>query len=109
MRAEENKPINEIRIGSIRASIWLNRPETGMPWYTVTASRSYRDKKGDWRDVRSFNYSDLPCVGEVLEQAMSWIRDQIVIDVHEAVPGHAMDEGTKAKASSAGRKKRRSK
>ncbi len=109
MKPEENKPVNEIRIGSIRASIWLNRQETGTPWYTVTASRSYKDRNGDWRDVRSFNYSDLPCVGEVLEQAMSWIRDQIVVDVHEAIPGHAMDERRKTKVSNVGRKKGRSK
>tara|TARA_R110002167_G_scaffold184585_2_gene385018 strand:+ start:128 stop:457 length:330 start_codon:yes stop_codon:yes gene_type:complete len=109
MKAKNDRPIQEITIGRIRASIWLNRRKTGMPWYNVTASRSYKDEKGDWQDSQSFNYSDLPCVGKVLEDAMSWIRDQSALDVHEVVPGHAMDEGMKAKAPSVGRKKRGSK
>ena len=110
MKAEENKPVNEIRIGRIRASIWANRTgESGAPWYTVTTSRSYKDKDGGWRDVKSFNYSDLPCVGKVLEEAMSWIREQTAIEVREVVPGHAMDEGTATNVSRIGRKKRRSK
>jgi len=110
MEKEENKPVYEIRIGRIRASIWANRSEEqGAPWYSVTASRSYKDKTGDWHDIKSFNYSDLPCVGRVLEQAMSWIQDQIVIDGNGSVPGHAMDEGRSTRVSNVGRKKRRSK
>jgi hypothetical protein len=44
---DENRPVNEIRIGSIRVTIWLNPQESGAPRYNVTASRSYKNKEGD--------------------------------------------------------------
>tara|TARA_R110002073_G_scaffold149534_14_gene303342 strand:+ start:4513 stop:4842 length:330 start_codon:yes stop_codon:yes gene_type:complete len=109
MEEKKKDPIKKVPIGRVIACIWLNRTETGASWYNVTAIRPYKDKHGDWQDSQSFSYSDLPCVGRALEDAMSWIRDQRAIDERNAIPGHAMDEGTKAKASSVGRKKRRSK
>lgn len=110
MEEKKKEPIKRIRIGRIRASIWANgTEESGTPWYTVTPYRSYKEKDGSWCDVKSFNYSDLPCVGQVLEDAMSWIREQTAIDAREVVPGHPMDEGTATNVSKVGRKKRRSK
>jgi len=108
---DENRPVNEIRIGTIRTTIWLNPQESGTPRYNVTASRSYKNKEGDWRDVNSYDYADLPNLVEVLQQAKSWLRDRMELDSQENVyaAAHAMDEGTPTKVSNTGRKKRRSK
>jgi hypothetical protein len=108
---DENRPVNEIRIGSIRVTIWLNPQESGAPRYNVTASRSYKNKEGDWRDVNSYDYADMPSLVEVLQQAKSWLRDRIELDSQENVfaAADAMDEGSSTKVSNTGRKKRRSK
>lgn len=108
-RQKKKKPIETIRIGRIQACIWRNLSKAGKPWYNVTVSRSYMLNHDDWYDSDSFSYSDLPCIGRALEDAMSWIRDQRAIDERNAIYAHAMDEGTKATSPSVGRKKRRSK
>lgn len=65
------KPVHEIRLGRIRASIWRNETQNG-PRHNVTISRLY--KEGDsWKDSSSFGRDDLPLVTKVADQAHSWI------------------------------------
>ncbi len=109
MEEKKKKPIKKVPIGRVIACIWPNRTESGTTWYNVTAIRPYKDKQGNWQDSESFSYSDLPCVGRAMEDAMSWIRDRRESDERNAVPAHAMDEGTSTKVSNTGRKKGRSK
>jgi len=108
---EENRPVNEIRIGTIRSTIWLNPRESGAPRYNVVASRSYKNKDGDWRDINSYDYADLPNLMESLRQAQSWVRDRNEIENRESAyaGAHAMNEGSSAKISNTGRKRGRSK
>jgi hypothetical protein len=66
-----NRPVHEIRLGRIRAAIWVNETETG-PRHNVTVSRLYKD--GDeWRDSTSFGRDDLPLVAKVADQCHTWI------------------------------------
>src|SRR4051812_9869695 len=44
----KNKPAHEIRLGSVRATLWMNRSEKSGAFYSVTFSRLY--KSGDiWK------------------------------------------------------------
>ena len=106
---EKRKPDKKCPIGRITACIWRNLSKAGRPWYNVKVIRTYQDDGEGLRDAMSFSYSDLPCIGRALEDAMSWIRDQREIDDQDMIPRHAMDEGTKAKPVRDGRRKRRSK
>jgi hypothetical protein len=54
----KTKPVNEIRIGSIRAAIWQNKVGDKVR-HNVTFTRSYKD--GDeWKTSDSFGRDDLP-------------------------------------------------
>jgi len=53
----ENRPVHEIRSGSIKAAIWANPSEKGE-FYTVTFARVYRNGDG-LKDSRSFGPYDL--------------------------------------------------
>ena len=54
------KPVHEIRIGRIKATIWENEPPNGTR-HNLTVSRLYKD--GDeWKDSTSFGRDDLPLV-----------------------------------------------
>lgn len=54
----KTKPVNEIRIGNIKAAIWQNKTEHGVR-HNVTFSRSFKD--GDqWKNSDSFGRDDLP-------------------------------------------------
>ena len=68
---EKQKPIHEVRIGSIKAAIWKNETENGVR-YNVTLGRLYKD--GDqWKSTDSFGRDDLLVLAKVADQAHSWI------------------------------------
>lgn len=68
------KPAHEIRLGTIKATIWRNDIENGVR-YNTTLSRIYRD--GDqWKNTESFGRDDLLLVAKVANEAHSWIFTQ---------------------------------
>jgi hypothetical protein len=69
------KPVHEIRIGRIRASIWANQNGQGGTRHNVTVQRLYKDESG-WKSNGSFGRDDLLLVGKVLNAAHTWICDQ---------------------------------
>ena len=52
-------PIDEIRIGTVKAAIWQNDSAEGGVYHKVTFERLYRTDEGDWRSTRSFGRHDL--------------------------------------------------
>lgn len=68
-----NRPIDEVRIGRIKAAIWANPTENGVR-HNVTFSRLY--KEGDeWRDTDSFGRDDLLLLVKVADRAHTRICD----------------------------------
>jgi len=66
-----NKPVHEIRFGSVKAAIWANETESGVR-YNVTVARLYRD--GDsWKSTDSFGRDDLPLLAKAVDLAHTWI------------------------------------
>jgi len=67
------KPAHEIRLGSIRATIWANQYGE-INRHTVKLSRSYKDRDGDtWKTTESFGHDDLPKVMLAVQKAYEWI------------------------------------
>lgn len=62
MSDTNNKPVETLRDGAIKATIWRNESENG-PFYGVTYSRTYTDGNGNPNDTDSFSG------GAVLKQA----------------------------------------
>ena len=70
------RPVHEIRMGRIRAAIWVNETDNGVR-HNVTFSRLYRDEQHDqWKDSTSFGRDDLPLIAKVADQAFLWIYQQ---------------------------------
>lgn len=69
-----NNPVHEVRLGRIRAAVWLNETEAG-PRYNVQITRLYKDKHDKWQDSASFGREDLPLVAKVADLAMVWIYE----------------------------------
>ena len=61
-------PVDEIRIGSIKAAVWENESEGGV-YHSVTFSRLYRTEDGDWRSTGSFRAHDLLLLAKVADAA----------------------------------------
>lgn len=74
MTNDKKRPVQEIRMGRIRAAIWENSTEKGVR-HNVTISRLYKDGD-DWKDTTSFGREDLLLVGKVADAAHTWIYEQ---------------------------------
>lgn len=66
-----NKPVHEIRLGSIKAAIWRDQ-HSEKPRFNVSVTRIYKD--GDkWKTSDYFGRDDLPKVGLVTQKAYEWM------------------------------------
>lgn len=69
-----NGPIETLRDGSLKASIWGNRNENGVR-YSVDLTRSYTDEQGIWHDSRSLSNGELLRGARLLERAYDRVLD----------------------------------
>jgi hypothetical protein len=71
-----NRPVHEVRIGFVRASIWENT-NGEVTRHNVTLCRFYKDKEGDqWKTTESFGRDDLLVLAKVADTAHTWICEQ---------------------------------
>lgn len=72
---EKERPVHEVRLGRIKATIWANEIEGGGVRHNVQLRRIY--KNGDeWQQSDSFGRDDLPLVAKVADMAHTWIFEQ---------------------------------
>ena len=65
------RPVQEIRLGLIKARIWQKQTRSGTR-HTISVARLYRN--GDvWKESARFGRDDLPLVRLVLDRAHTWI------------------------------------
>lgn len=69
------RPVKEIKLGRIRASIWANESPNQRVWHSVVVSRIYRDGE-TWKESNSFGRDDLPVISKAAELAYAWIWSQ---------------------------------
>src|SRR3982750_1807758 len=74
-QANSNRPVQTIRHGRIKATIWLNQTQKG-PMHNVNFSRSYQDDEGNWADSPSFSFEDLMTVAKCAFDAHTWISTE---------------------------------
>ena len=76
---ERPKPIDEVRLGRVKAAIWQNAVDTpngrGFVRYGVTFEKLYLNKDGQWRGTGSFGKDDLLLLAKVAEQAFDRITE----------------------------------
>ena len=63
------KPVDEIRIGRVKATIWRNGTDE-LPGRNVTFSRLYKEAD-QWKTTQSFGRNDLLVLAKVADQAHS--------------------------------------
>ena len=72
MNTHSNTPVDTIRDGSLKATIWMNPKENGT-FYSVQITRSYTDEQGNWHETDSFSGSELLRVARLANIAYSEI------------------------------------
>jgi len=87
MKNERQKPVHEIRLGLVRASIWENKSEYGVR-YNVSLERLYPVKLDEnrrtWKSTSSFGRDDLLLAQKVLDRAHDWIFAQSTENADES-------------------------
>jgi hypothetical protein len=69
---EGRRPVREIVLWPVKAAVWPQQGERGT-FYTVTFSRIYRDRDGQWQRSESFGRDELLVLAKVADLAHSWI------------------------------------
>lgn len=65
-----NQPVETIRDGALKATLWQNEGEKG-PYFSVTLAKTYKDDKGQYRDTQSFTGSETLRIAELARTAYS--------------------------------------
>jgi hypothetical protein len=91
MKNPKQKPVQEIRLGCVKAAIWKNETEAGVR-YNVTFSRLYRDAE-QRKSTETFGRDDLLLLAKVADQAHSWVHAQTQEDETSARPFALKDDG----------------
>lgn len=63
-----NRPVDTLRDGNLKASIWANQTANGMT-YQTTFARTWRDDKGQWHESQSYSGADMLRLGELSRTA----------------------------------------
>jgi hypothetical protein len=70
----KNKPVHEVRIGTIKAAVWKNENDNGR-YYSTSLQRSYKDGN-EWKNTDYFGRDDLLVVAKVADLVHTWICEQ---------------------------------
>jgi hypothetical protein len=79
---EKNRPVWDVRLGSIRAAIFENR-NADKTYFNVAISRRFK-QGSEWMTSTTFNgMADLALVRQAVELAIEWLK------THETASGGA--------------------
>ena len=77
----DQRPIREIKLGNVWATIWQHEQEDGRIMHTVRFSRLFKGG-GVWHDSASFGRMELFLLARVALMALGWVSAQPI----EAAP-----------------------
>ena len=66
--ANTNRPVDDVRIGRVKATIWRNETEDGKARFNTVFSRLYKNGE-TWQSTPSFGRNDLLLVAKVAKLA----------------------------------------
>ena len=67
-KTEPNRPVNTLRDGNLKASIWRNEGDNGVS-YSTSFARTWRSDDGKWHDSQSYSGTDMLRLGELSRTA----------------------------------------
>lgn len=69
-----NAPLETLRDGRLKATIWENAGDNNETYHTVTLAKVYEDREGKLQDTASFSAGELLRVAELAREAHGVIR-----------------------------------
>jgi hypothetical protein len=62
------QPVERIRRGALASAIWANQTESGRTYYSASFQKAYRDSDQQWRNLQSYDLSDLPALAVLVDE-----------------------------------------
>ena len=85
--ATHNKPVAELRIGAVKATVWENEVG-GITRHNITFSRIYRDED-QWKTTHSYGFKNLLTLAKLADQAHTLIAERNAEAAQAAGDGEA--------------------
>ena len=93
-QTNSNKPVDTIRYGRLKGTIWGNPGKDGKPpIYNVTITRSYTTAEGQWRETSSLGENDLLKLGHLNPKLIDRIAQLKAADRDVSEDENADEEG----------------
>ena len=86
-----DKPVDTIRDGALKATIWRNETKEGA-FYSTTLSRTYKDEHGNYHDSHSFASNEMLRVGELARRSHNRVIALKREAAREVQPGNEPDK-----------------
>ena len=71
----KNRPVNTVRVGHCKVSIWKNETKNGV-MYSAVPVRIYRTEAGEWAETHSLCGTEILLMKEALNRAFDWVAKQ---------------------------------
>ncbi len=83
---DEKKPVHEVKLGTVRATIWDNGGNDPVSRFSISVTRFYKNENA-WKDTHSLRRDDLPVAATALDMCYSWIwrRETVAKDATRTV------------------------
>jgi hypothetical protein len=85
--SKHNQPIDQIRDGALKATIWANTGEKGV-YYSVSIARTYRTENG-YNETNSFRGADLLKLARLAQKAYDRTAELRAEQAEAAADGEA--------------------
>ncbi|MFT6238001.1 MAG: hypothetical protein ACJAQT_000070 [Akkermansiaceae bacterium] len=70
MTDQKQKPVHDVRFGTVKVAIWANKSHEGKTFHSFDLRRSYRDQQGEWQEQKiSLNLNEIAKVRGALAKA----------------------------------------
>jgi hypothetical protein len=73
-------PVYKQKSHGIEVAVWKRENDEGKAFYSVSATRSYKDNEGKWKTTSSFNLEDRDLLMDYLDRTFKFAQDCVDAD-----------------------------
>ena len=70
-----NSPVDTIRQGRLKVTIWENKNKKKESFFTATLTKSYKDAKDNWRETNQLTGNEISKAGALLNKASKRVAE----------------------------------
>ena len=94
MTDQKQKPVHDVRFGTVKVAIWENKTHEGKVFHSFDLRRSYRDQLGEWQEQKiSLNLNEIAKVRSALAKAYEDYHSMPEFKRDESSTSHGTAEG----------------